>query len=165
MRKLGWFGVTLALGGFLGGCSSQGNSRHDPKVYHMGEPVRTGPLVYTVLDTEWLDQIGDPLAPRLPRNHFLSVRISVTNAGSATSGVPLLTIVNSHGVAFAEIDDAKDLPEWLGYIRSVRSAETLHGRLLFDAPTGDYSLQVADDADRESQSTATIRMPLELTHP
>lgn len=165
MRKLDWFGVALALCGFLGGCSSERASRHDPKVYHMGEPVRTGPLVYSVLDTEWLDQIGDPLAPRLPHDHFLSVRISVTNAGSATSGVPPLKIANSHGVIFAEINDAKDLPEWLGYIRSVRPAETLHGRLLFDAPTGDYSLKVADDADPENQSTATVQMPLELTRP
>ncbi len=165
MRMLGWFGVALALCGFLGGCSSERTSRHDPKVYQMGEPVKTGPLVYTVLDTEWFDQIGDLASPRLPRNHFLSVRISVTNAGPATVGVPLLTIANSHGVTFSEIDDAKDLPEWLGYVRSVRPAETLHGRLLFDAPTGDYSLKVADDADPENQSSATIRMPLELTRP
>ncbi len=165
MRKHGWFAVALALCAFLGGCPSPWASRQDTKAYHMGEPVRTGPLVYTVLDTEWFDQLGDPAAPRLPRNHFLSVRLSVTNAGSATSGLPPLTIANSHGVTFTEIDDAKDLPEWLGYIRSVRAAETLHGRILFDAPTGDYSLKVVDDAEPENQASATVQMPLELTRP
>jgi len=30
-------------------------------------------------------------------------------------------------------------------MRSVKPAETLHGRILFDAPTGDYQLRVVDD--------------------
>jgi len=131
----------------------------------MGDPVKTGPLVYTVLDTEWFDQIGDPAAPRLPRNHFLTVLISVTNTGSMTAGVPPLTIVNSQRVTYAEIGDANGVPEWLGYLRTVRPAETLHGRILFDAPTGDYSLRVLDDAEPENQSSALIRMPLELIRP
>jgi hypothetical protein len=165
MLKVGWAGVALALCGLLGGCSPERNARRDPKMYRMGEPVKTGPLVYTVLDTEWLDQVGDVAAPRLPRHHFLSVRISVTNAGSATSGVPPLTIADSHGATFAEIDDAKGFAEWLGYLRSVKPAETLHGRILFDAPTGDYQLMVTDDADPDKQASATVEMPLELTRP
>ncbi len=165
MLKPGWASVALALCGFLGGCVSEPAARHNAKVYRMGEPVQTGPLVYTVLDTEWLDQLGDPASPRLPQNHFLSVRISVTNAGSTTSGIPPLTILDSHGTAYPELDDAKGLPEWLGYIRTVKEAETLHGRVLFDAPTGAYRLKVADDADRENQTSATVNMPLQLTNP
>lgn len=165
MLKLGWVGVALALCALLGGCKSSRTSRHDPKGYQMGESVRTGPLVYTVLDTEWFDQIGDSAAPRLPRDHFLAVRISVTNTGSLTSGIPPLTIANSRHVTYAEINEANDLPEWLGYMRSVKPAETLHGRILFDAPTGDYRLKVVDDAEPENQSSATIQMPLELLRP
>jgi hypothetical protein len=131
----------------------------------MGEPVKTGPLVYTVLDTEWLEQIGDPGAPRLPHDHFLSVRISVTNNGATTSGVPPLTVAGGGGVRYSEITDVTGIPEWLGNLRSVKPAETLHGRILFDAPTGDYRLKVADDADPGSRSSATIEMPLELTRP
>ncbi len=157
--------LALALCGFLGGCSSPQTARRDPKVYQMGEPVRTGPLVYTVLDTEWFDQIGDAAAPRLPHHHFLSVRFSVTNTGSLTSGIPPLSIVDSQRVTYAELNDANGLPEWLGYMRGVRPAETLHGRILFDVPTGDYRLKVTDDAEPENRSSATIQMPLELIRP
>ncbi len=165
MTKLGWTGAALALCGFLGGCASQQASRTNGRLYRMGEAVQTGPLVYTVLDTEWLDQIGDPAAPRLPRNRFLSVRISVTNTGAATSGIPPLTITDGRGASYTEINDVSGLAEWLGYIRSVRDAETLHGRVLFDAPPGAYRLKVADDADPENQTFATIEMPLQLTRP
>ena len=165
MTKLAYAGLALALVALAGGCSSGETSRHDPKIYRMGESVGTGPLVYTVLDTEWLDQIGDPASPRLPRNRFLSVLLTVTNSGPATSGVPQLTLADSHGTSFAELTDASGLAEWLGFLRSVRPAETLHGRILFDVPTGPYRLQVIDDADPENQASATIEMPLELTRP
>jgi hypothetical protein len=159
------------LCGLLAGCKPpQGSrtsqaSRNEPEGYQMGDPVKTGALVYTVLDTEWFDQIGDAASPRLPRNHFLSVRLSVTNTGSLTSGIPPLTIVNKQRVTYAELNDANGLSEWLGYMRSVKPAETLHGRILFDAPTGDYQLRVVDDAEPENQSSATIHMPLELVRP
>ena len=165
MLKLSRAAVALALCGFLGGCSSPQTSQRDPKVYQMGEPVKTGPLVYTVLDTEWFDQLGDPAAPRLPHDHFLAVRFSVTNTGSLTSGIPPLTVMNSKRVTYAELNEANALPEWIGYIRSVKPAETLQGRILFDVPTGEYRLKVTDDAEPENQSSATIHMPLELIRP
>lgn len=165
MLNLSRAGMAVALCGFLGGCSSPQTSPRDPKVYQMGESVKTGPLVYTVLDTEWFDQLGDPAAPRLPRNHFLAVRFSVTNTGSLTSGIPPLTVMSSQRVTYAELNDANALPEWIGYIRSVKPAETVHGRILFDVPTGDYRLKVTDDAEPENQSSATIQMPLELIRP
>ena len=165
MRKLSLLATALALCGCLGGCASQSSRREDPKVYQMGEPVKTGGLVYTVLDTEWFDQLGDPAAPRLPHNHFLAVRISVTNAGSASADVPPLTIVNHQGVVYSEIADARELPQWLGYLRTVKPAEAVHGRLLFDVPPADYGLKVTDDSALEDRSSATVQMPLELTHP
>jgi hypothetical protein len=157
--------VALALFGFLGGCSSPQTSSPDPKVYQMGESAKVGPLVYTVLDTEWFDQLGDPAAPRLPHDHFLAVRFSVTNTGSLTSGIPPLTVMSTQRVTYAEQNEANALPEWIGYIRSVKPAETVHGRILFDVPTGDYRLKVTDDVERENQSSATIQMPLELIRP
>ena len=165
MLNLRRAGVAVALCGFLGGCSSPQTSPSDPKVYQMGEPVKTGPLLYTVLDTEWFDQLGDPAAPRLPHDHFLAVRFSVTNTGSVTSGIPPLTVMSSQRVSYAELNEANALPEWMGYIRSVKPAETVHGRILFDVPTGDYRLKVTDDAEPENQSSATVEMPLELVRP
>jgi hypothetical protein len=165
MRNLPYAGVAVVLCGLLGGCSAQKSSRSTPNLFRMGERVQAGALVYTVLDTEWLDQLGDSPTPRLPHNHFLNVRISVTNSGTTTSGIPPLVLSDSHGKTYTELSDAEALPEWLGYIRSVKSAETLYGRALFDVPVGDYRLRVADDAEPENQKTATIELPLQLTRP
>ena len=47
----------------------------------------------------------------------------------------------------------------------MKPAETLHGSILFDVPTGSYGLKVVDDAEPENQSSALIQMPLELVRP
>lgn len=163
MPKLIFAGLGMALCAFLVGCSDGRNS--EPKTFKMGEEVRIGSLVYTVLDTDWLDQIPDTPTPRLPQHHFLSVRLSVTNSGTAVSGVPALTLTDARGNFFSEISDAKSLTEWLGYIRSIRPSETLHGRVLFDAPLGPYKLKLSDDSDPDEQKTANVDLPVELTKP
>jgi hypothetical protein len=167
MRKLVLAGLAAIMCGILGGCSGQKSAGGPPKLFRMGEHVRAGNLVYTVLDTEWLDQLvlGDSPTPRLPRSLFLSVRISVTNSGSATSGIPPLTLIDYRDRTHPELSDAGGLPEWLGSIRSVKAAETVFGRVLFDVPAGDYRLKVTDDAEPENQKSATVEMPLQLTRP
>jgi Domain of unknown function (DUF4352) len=165
MRKLAYSGIAVILCGFLGGCSGQKTSNNAPKLFRMGERVQAGALIYTVLDTEWLDQLGDSPTPRLPHNRFLSVRISTTNSGTSTSSIPPAVLSDSQGKTYAELSEAEGLTEWFGYIRSVKSAETVFGRVLFDVAPGDYRLKVADDAEPENQKTATIELPLQLTRP
>jgi hypothetical protein len=165
MRKLACAGMAAVLCGLLGGCSAQKTSSDAPKLFRMGERVQAGALIYTVLDTEWMDQLGDSPTPRLPHSHFLSLRISATNSGTTTSGIPPLVLSDSHGRTYTELSDAEGLPEWLGYIRSVKPAETTYGRVLFDVPVGDYRLKVTDDVEPENQKTATIELPLQLTRP
>jgi hypothetical protein len=164
MLKLAFVSLVLALCGLSVGCSSL-EPGHDLKLYQMGEPVKTGSLVYTVLDTQWLDQLGTSPNPRLPRNHFLAVRISVVNNGPVLAGISPLSVTDSRGVMYTELNDASGLPEWLGYLRTVRPAETLHGLVLFDVPTGDFRLRVSDDAEPEERKYAAVELPLELTRP
>jgi hypothetical protein len=134
-------------------------------MYRMGERVQVGPLIYTVLDTEWRDQIGDASNPRLPGNRFLAVRLSVTNSGAVTSAVPTAAVIDSHGESHTELNDAGGVPEWLGYIRSVKPADTLIGRVVFDVPAAAYDLKLSNDADPENVISATVDLPLEITRP
>lgn len=130
----------------------------------MGERVQVGTLIYTVLETEWLDQFGEGANARMPRNRFLTVRLSVTNSGIAPSGVPPMSITDASGHSFAELNDSPAPPEWLGYIRTVQPADTLHGRVAFDVPAAAYQLKVSDDVEPENVKSVAIELPLQLDH-
>jgi hypothetical protein len=134
-------------------------------MFRMGERIQVGSLIYIVLDTEWLDRIGDGPNPRLPHNRFLTVRLSVTNSGVVTSGVPPTSVLDGRDESSPELNDANGLPEWLGSIRSVKPAETLHGRTVFDVPTGGYQLKLSDDAEPENVKIALVDLPLQLERP
>lgn len=164
MKHLAYAVLIPALCLFAAGCSSEG-SAGSTKLYRMGERVQAGPLIYTVLDTEWLDQIGDGASARLPRNRFLAVRLSVTNSGAVTSDVPPIAAIDFRGESHNEMSDAAGLPEWLGYIRRVQPADTLHGRVVFDLPAAAYQLKVSNDAEPESVIFQKIDVPLQLTRP
>jgi len=71
-----------------------GNIRVPPAVFPWGA-CASGPLIFTILDAEWHDQLGEPPNVRTPQQRFLSIRISVTNSGVATSGIPALSLVDS----------------------------------------------------------------------
>jgi len=130
----------------------------------MGERVQVGPLIYTVLETEWLDQIDAPI-PRIPHDRFLAVRLTVTNSGITTSGIPPLSVSDRRGTSYPELTDAEGVSEWLGYIRTVKPADTLHGRVVFDVPTAEYRLKLSDDAEPENVKLATVDLPLQLGAP
>jgi hypothetical protein len=164
MKHLAYAVAIPALCLFAAGCSSQG-SPGSTKVYQMGERVQAGPLIYNVLDTEWLDQIGDGASARLPRNRFLAVRLSVTNSGAVTSGVPPIAAIDFRGESHDELSDAAGLPEWLGYIRRVQPADTLLGRVVFDLPPAAYQLKLSNDAEPENAIFQMVDLPLQLTRP
>lgn len=160
MSKLAVAGVALVWA-LTAGCGSR-TSQTDPKMYKMGERVQVKPLIYTVLDTEWLDSLGEPPEARMPQHHFMAVRVSVTNSGAATSGIPAITMVDAGGNSFTELTDGRGLTDWLGYLRTIKPAETIHGRALFDLPAASYKLNLMNDADPEDARTATVDIPLDL---
>lgn len=143
------------------GCSSQKNLT-DSRVFRMGERVEVGSLIYTVMDTEWHDQLGEGPSARLPQNRFLLIRLSVTNSGVSDSAVPAMSLVDARGQSFTELTDGQGVTEWMGFLRTVKPAQTERGRVLFDVPTGAYRLRVANDAEPEIQKAAHIEIPLQL---
>ena len=148
--------TTLAICAALAGCSGQG--RKQAKLYHMGEPADAGSLVYTVMEAEWQSQLAET---RMPQHSFLLLRVSVTNSGGSDALVPPMQITAPEGTAYTELASGEGVPEWLGTLRKLRPAETVHGRVLFDLPRGDYQLRVADDVpDPDQTAVAVIDVPL-----
>ena len=138
--------AALAASLLLSGCSA-GRSGADAPIYRMGEPVTVGPLIYTILDTEWHNQLGEGPTARLPQYRFLLVRLSVTNSGASNAVIPAMSVVDSSGQSRLELADGQGAEEWLGYLRTLRPAETDRGRVVFDAPPNAYRLRVANDAE------------------
>ncbi len=158
--KLAVVGV-LGLMAFVAGCGSRATET-DTKMYKMGERVQVGPLIYTVLDTEWMDSLGEVPEVRMPQHRFLAVRVSVTNSGAASSGIPAFSLTDVGGTSFSELNDGRGLNEWLGYLRTIKPAETIHGKALFDVPAASYRLSLMNDAAPEEAKVATVDLPLDL---
>ena len=151
------FALCLALCG----CGA-GGSANQSAVHQMGERVQVGPLIYTILEMEWLNELPGDASPRVPQNKFLTIRATVTNSGSREINMPLLNLVDEGNKQILEIDDGKGVEEWFGLYRAIKPADTLPGRLVFDVKPGNYKLMLSDGGDLEKEITALVAIPLRL---
>jgi hypothetical protein len=128
----------------------------------MGDRMQVGPLIYTVLDSEWKTSLGESAETKYPKSRFLILRLSVTNSGVSECAIPSLTLEDAAGNRYQEGVDGQAIPEWLAVLRRVKPAETEQGRIYFDVPTGAYKLRVTDDADPEQAKVAWIEIPFHV---
>jgi hypothetical protein len=127
----------------------------------MGERVQAGPLIYTVTEVEWLNQIGGR-TPKTTDGKFAVIRLSITNAGRRELSVPMLQLVAENGEGAMELTDPQGLDEWLGVLRALRPAETIQGRIVFEVKARNYRLRATDAADPDRESFVLINIPLRL---
>lgn len=142
---------------FLAAC---GNSANPVRTYAMGEKVTLGHLIYTVLETQWLTQIGKPPDERIPQNRFFLVRVSVVNGGNQDLTVPNLYLEDDKGNDYQELTNGDGVPQWVGAIRSTPPAEAVSGNLVFDCPPAHYKLHVVDENNDQG---AFVDIPLSFT--
>jgi hypothetical protein len=147
--------VTAVL---LSGCTQP---KFPLRTYAMGEKVTLGHLIYTVFETQWLNQVGTTPDVRIPQNRFFLVRINASNAGGMDIIVPNLSVVDDKGTEYPELDHGDGIPQWIGYLRSVHPAEAVAGNLVFDCPPGHYKLKVVDE---DGERPAMIDIPLSFTN-
>jgi hypothetical protein len=155
--------AALVLGGT--GCSSDSGPSAPEREVSMGTQITVGDLIYTVIDQRWAESLPSSTGLRLPKERFLILGISVTNGGSATGGIPLLTLVGSDGKEYQEETKGDGLSGWLGYIRILETAQTEHGRILFDVPPGAYKLRVSSGGEPEEEVSALVTIPFRLEAP
>jgi hypothetical protein len=121
-----------------------------------------GPLVYSVIDSQILTQLGeDASTARTPQSRFHVLTISVSNSSSEDTPIPGLTLVDDAGKEYPEAADGTNVPNWLGVVRKVAGAQTEQGNILFDAPAQHYRLRLSDEADPTEFS---IDVPLTYVH-
>ncbi len=155
MRICAVFSLVAVI--LLAGCSSQGSSA---RTYQMGEKLQVGKLIYNVFDTQWLTHVGEGPTARIPENRFFLVRMSVTNSGGSEVSVPGFVITDDSGKTYQELQAGEGFPNWIGFLRNLKPADTLQGNAVFDAPPGHYKLKVTDDSE---QNVAYVELPLSFT--
>src|SRR5262249_21283888 len=125
--------------------------------YNMGEKVPVGRISYTIFETQWLTHLGEGAAQRVPQNRFFLVRLSAVNGGSSDASIPNLTLENDKGQKYEELSNGEGVPQWIGYLRSARPADSVQGNVVFDAPPGHYKLNVTDE---DRSHAALVDIPL-----
>jgi hypothetical protein len=130
------------------------------RTFNMGERVTLGHLVYTVYETQWLTQLGDAPDARVPQHRYFLIRMSAINGSSREVTVPSLTIQDDSGNSFPELSDGSNVPQYIGYLRKVKPAESVQGHALFDAPPRHYKLRIQDE---DGERAALVDIPLSFT--
>jgi hypothetical protein len=125
----------------------------------MGEHAQVGPIVYTVFDTRWELTLGEQPTARVPTNRFFIINLSAVNTAGTPVSIPTFTLVDDNGQAYQELDNGEGVPNWLGFVRRVRPAESAQGTIVFDVPQKRFKLRVADEEDH----FAYVNIPLSLS--
>ena len=132
----------------------------DARVHRMGERVTVGSLVYNVFEDHWRAQLGQGTDARVPKDRFFLIRVNVVNGGATELMVPTMTLIDDAGQTYGELADGDKVPDWTGYLRKVKPAETLEGNVVFDVAPKHYRLRVSDET---SQQTRDIDIPLSFS--
>jgi hypothetical protein len=125
--------------------------------YSLGEKAKLGHIIYTVYETQWAPQLGEGPAPRIPEHRFFLVRMTATNSGGEELSVPSVTVEDDKGNSYPELSNGDGVPQWIGYLRRVKPAESVQGNLVFDAPPAHYRLRVTDENE---ENPAYVDIPL-----
>lgn len=129
----------------------------ESQVRRMGERVQVGSLIYNVFEDQWKAQLGQGADTRVPKDRFFLVRYTVANGGTGDLLVPAMTLVDDSGQTYDELSNGDQVPQWTGYLRHVKPAQTLQGNVVFDAPPKHYRIRVTDE---NSQNSCDIDIPL-----
>jgi len=140
----------------LSSCGST-DKAYPVRTYPMGERIQLGHIVYSVFETQWLTQIGEGADTRVPQHRFFLVRMSAVNGSGGDLIVPSLSIVDDNGNSYPELNEGEGVPQWAGYLHSVKPAESAQGNVLFDAPPRHYKMKIADET---GERVALVDIPL-----
>ena len=150
--------LAAAIAAFL--LSSCGDSAEKPfpvHTYSMGERITIGHINYQVFETQWLTHIGQGADARVPQHRFFLVRLSAVNGYGTDIIVPNLSIEDDNGNTYPELSSGEGVPQYIGYLRNVKPAESAQGNALFDAPPRHYKMKVTDES---GEKIAYVDIPL-----
>lgn len=144
----------------LASCQQQSRANLN---YEMGERIEIGPFTYVVVESAWRSELGEGFQVRAAKNRFLILTVSVTNGSGSETSVPMLSVEGSNGQTYQELSDGTGLANWLGILRTVKPAETLQGRVIFDVPLSSFRLRLPDGGESGYEKYAWVNIPLSIS--
>jgi hypothetical protein len=153
--------ASVCLFTLLANSCSQSAPERKTAIFEAGDKAHVGNLTYSVVDTRILPRLGSEASPRLPRNRFYIVQISVLNSGNADEAIPGMTLIDDAGKKYDELPDGSGVPQWLGVVRRVPANQVEQGNMVFDAPASHYKLKLTDETDA---SDVFVDLPLSFAH-
>jgi hypothetical protein len=148
--------AAVAAASLLSSCGDSGE-KFPVRTYKLGERITLGHIVYVVFETQWLTHIGEGVDARVPQQRFFLVRLSAVNSFGADIIVPNFTLEDDSGKTYPELSSGEGVPQYIGYLRSVKPAESQQGNALFDAPPRHYKMRIADET---GEKIAYVDIPL-----
>ena len=130
--------------------------------YQVGEKVELGPLTYTVLESAWRSQLGDPGRPRYPEQRFLVIGVQIQNTGSSEATVPPFVVVGSSNQEVKESSNGEGVERWLGLIRTIGPKQQAEGFVLFDTALGTYRLKLTESGDSGEDRHTFVAVPARI---
>jgi len=150
--------LAVAVAASLLSCCGDSEEKASPvRTYSMGERATVGHVVYVVFETQWLTHIGTGADARVPEHRFFLVRLNAVNSLGSDILVPNFSIEDDSGNTYPELSSGEGVPQYIGYLRSVKPAESVQGNALFDAPPRHYKMKIADET---GEKVAYIDIPL-----
>jgi hypothetical protein len=153
--RLLWLTAALGAVALASGCSH--GEAFPVRTYPMGDRIELGHIIYTVFETQWLTHVGEGPNERVPQYRFFLIRMSAVNSGASEVIVPNVTIEDDTGKTYTELSSGDGIPQWIGFLRQVKPADSAQGNLLFDAPPRHYKLRVTDES---GERAAMVDIPL-----
>lgn len=152
LRSLPLALVVLALAG----CSTP---QAKLRTASLGDRIELGHIIYTIYDTQWLTQIGQGVEAKVPQNRFFLIRLSAANSSNSPVMVPAMTLQDDDGKTYNELAEDVGVPNWLGLLREVKTAEAAQGNVAFDVAPRHYKLRISDENE---QDAVLVDIPLSL---
>src|SRR5450759_1922952 len=154
------FLAVAAAASLLSSCGDSEEKASPVRAYNMGERATVGHIVYVAFETQWLTQIGTGADARVPQHRFFLVRLSAVNSLGSDILVPNFRSEDDSGNTYPELSSGEGVPQYIGYLRTVKPAESVQGNALFDAPPGHYKTHMTDET---GEKVAYIDIPLSFT--
>ena len=126
-------------------CSREGQAAFPVRTVAMGDRAEVGHLIYQVFETRWETQLPQEPTPRVPKNRFFLVRLSALNNAGNEVMLPTLSLQDDAGNLYEELNNGEGVPQWTGFLRQIKPADTIQGNVVFDVPPKHYKLRVTDE--------------------
>jgi hypothetical protein len=137
--------AVVVAAALLSSCGDSGEKSFPVRTYNLGEKISVGHISYQVFETQWMTHIGEGAEARVPEHRFYLVRLTAVNGLGADVIVPNFTLEDDSGKTYPELSSGEGVPQYIGYLRSVKPAESASGNALFDVPPGHYKMKIVDE--------------------